>query len=88
MKFLRNIYFWMLLGTIAVVIGGDFVSMNDYYYLPSKEDRAIDAQIKQDREAEGKSTDLPDPYLAGFGTAVVLGVFWYLVSSKDHPPKE
>jgi hypothetical protein len=67
MKFLRNIYFWLALGSVVVVIGGDAL------YRDSKE--AI--QAAEERRAEGESSTLLDPYLAGFFTAVVLGGFWY-----------
>jgi hypothetical protein len=78
MRFLRNAYFWMALGSVVIVIGGDILSMRNYHYSPDKEDRAVQQEIEQEREAEGKSTLLPDPYLSGVITAVILGGFWYM----------
>lgn len=86
MKLLRNLYFWMALGSLVVVIGGDILSMRDYHYSPSKEARAAEEEVRQEREAEGKSTFLPDPYLEGFITAVVLGGLWFVMLRKDHVP--
>ena len=79
MKLFRNIYFWLAFGSFVVVIGGDILSMRDYHYSPSKEDRAAQAEVEQERADEGKSTDLPDPYISGFATAVILGGFWWVM---------
>ena len=73
MRFLRNIYLWMALGSILVVFAGDIYSRK---YL-SQPDSRENQQAEEERVAEGKSTDNLDPFLAGFFTAVVLGGFWY-----------
>lgn len=83
MRLFRNIYLWLALGSLVIVIGGDILSMRNYHYLPSKEDRAAQAEVEQERADEGKSTDLPDPYISGFITAVILGGFWWATLSWD-----
>lgn len=80
MKFLRNVYFWMALGSIAVVIIGDMMSMQGYYRRETKEDQ----EAQEERRAEGKSTMLPDPYISGFVTAVILGGFWIAVIHQNN----
>jgi hypothetical protein len=71
MRFLRNIYFWLALGSVVVVIGGDALYRG---YNPNSKEAQ---QAAEERRAEGESSTLLDPYLTGFFTAVVLGGFWY-----------
>jgi cytochrome c biogenesis protein CcdA len=71
MKFIRNIYFWLALGSVVVVIGGDALYRD---YNPNSKEAQ---QAAEERSTEGESPTLLDPYLAGFFTAVVLGGCWY-----------
>jgi hypothetical protein len=73
MKFIRNIYFWLALGSVVVVIGGDALYRD---YSPNSKEAM---QAAEERRAEGESSTLLDPYLAGFFTAVVLGGGWYAI---------
>lgn len=73
MRFLRNIYLWLILGSVLVVVGGDALYRD---YNPNSKEAL---QAAEERRAEGESSTLLDPYLAGFFTAVVLGGGWYAI---------
>jgi hypothetical protein len=73
MRFLRSIYFWLVLGSVVVVIGGDALYRD---YSPNSKETI---QAAEERRAEGESSTLLDPYLAGFFTAVILGGGWYAI---------
>lgn len=76
MKFVRNIYLWLALGSVVVVICGD--AMYRDYNPNSRETR----QAAEERQAEGESQTVLDPFLGGFFTAVVLGGCWYGILSR------
>ena len=52
MRLLRSIYFWMALGSVAIVIGGDIYSMKFLDHPDSKEAQ----EAEDERSSEGKST--------------------------------
>lgn len=73
MKFIRNIYLWLAMGSLVVVVGGDALYRD---YNPNSKEAL---QAAEERRTEGESSTLLDPYLAGFFTAVVLGGGWYAI---------
>ena len=77
MKFIRNVYFWLVLGSVVVVIGGDAL----YHDYNPKSKEAL--RPLRSEELRVNLQPFSDPYLAGFFTAVVLGGFWYGILSKN-----
>jgi hypothetical protein len=78
MKTLRNVYFWLVLGTIAFVGISDCASTN--HVTRANKETAVDADGDPRTD-----THLP-PFWAGFITAVIVGGFWFCIYHQMNPP--
>ena len=74
MRLVRNVYFWLVLGTIAF-IGGMAWSSSSWEHM-SRKDRD---EARADREAEDKDPEPITGFGAGFMTACAVGLFWFAV---------
>jgi hypothetical protein len=73
MRVIRNIYFWLILGSIAFI---GFMSWVSSVHVSQKE---WDAMVE---EHDGRDPGRIGPFGMGFATACVLGGFWFAVYLK------
>jgi hypothetical protein len=76
MRVIRNLYFWLILGTV-VFVGAMAWSSSTH----------VSRQDREAREEEGESSDRLPPFAAGFATACVVGLFWFAVHCELNPPE-
>jgi hypothetical protein len=81
MRIIRNLYFWLVLGTVVFV---GFMDWSSSVRI-SRRDRE---DIQAERELEGEdSTEPLSGFGAGFVTACIVGGFWFGVYHETHPPE-
>jgi len=80
MRVIRNVYLWMVLGSLAFVW---LMGRSSSVHLTKQEAQ----EMREEREDEGKDPDGMPPFAMGFATACILGGFWYAVyASTPKPP--
>jgi hypothetical protein len=86
MKIVRNLYFWMVLGSLAFIGFSAWVSSIHVSREDIKARQAEDDESGDIYEHSHASEPMP-PFLVGFVTACIVGGCWYAVYVQMHPPE-
>jgi hypothetical protein len=85
MRVIKNLYFWLMLGSIAFIALSAWASSKHVSREDIEARQAEDCESGDIYEHSHSSEPLP-PFAAGFVTAVIVGGFWFCVYHQMQPP--